>query len=324
MSDPFVRPDTAAVLQGLKDQGVPPFEALTPEQGRAFFREAIPGLDAEVGALAVQRDLSCPGPAGNAIGLRLHDAKADRAPGPVAVFIHGGGWVLGELDQYTSFCAEMSRTLDMPVVSVDYRLAPEHPFPAAPDDCEAAARWIADGAAELGLSPTGLVIAGDSAGGNLAVATSLALRDKPAAAPVIALWAIYPAVDSSMDDQSSKDFAEGYFLTAGAMEYFMGHYKPDTSSTRAVPIQADLAGLPPTLVHTAGLDPLRDQGRRFAAKCIEAGVQTTYKEANGNIHGFILMRKAIPSSVVDTEIGLEALRDLIADARVSGAAKAAE
>src|SRR3546814_2023632 len=147
------------------------------------------------------------------------------------VFFHGGGWVIGDLDTHDPYCAEAARQLDMPVIAVDYRLAPEHPFPAAPEDCEAATRWVADQ-----IPCTGLVLSGDSAGGNLAIATALTLRDKPASKPVIAIHPIYPAVTTHHDWQSYRDFKEGYLLTEGGMKWFGDQYAADPADYRAAPI----------------------------------------------------------------------------------------
>ena len=145
-----------------------------------------------LGDLAVTRDIAIPDPAGD-IPARLYDARDSRDAGPVMVFFHGGGFVIGDLDTHGPYCAEAARQLDMPVVSIDYRLAPEHPFPAATDDCEAAARWVAEN-----IACTGLILSGDSAGGNLTIVTAMALRDEPAAVPVIAQNPIYPVVAATL------------------------------------------------------------------------------------------------------------------------------
>ena len=208
-------------------------------------------------------------------------------PGPVMVFFHGGGFVLGDLHTHEPFCAEMARLLDMPVVAVDYRLAPEHPWPAGVEDAIAAARWVAESPDALEREVTGLVLAGDSAGGNFAIITSLALRDEPAAVPVLAQWPIYPAADPVKGYPSFSDFAEGYLLTRDGMHWFDQCYRPDRTDWRYAPLVKSQAGMPPTLVVTASLDPIRDQGRAYAAACIEAGVPTIFREAKGNIHGFI-------------------------------------
>jgi acetyl esterase len=215
------------------------------------------------------------------------------------VFFHGGGWVTGDLDTHDPLCRRLALLGRLRVVAIDYRLAPEHPFPAAPDDCEAAARWVAGVPPELGLSPTGLVLAGDSAGGNLAIVTALALRDAPAAVPVIAHWAIYPATDLATPYPSFAQFGEGHFLTTAMMRWFDEAYRPDPAHPRASPLTADLAGLPPALVTTAGLDPIRDQGRAYAAKLAQAGVSVAFREAAGMIHGSLNLRRAIPSAAAD-------------------------
>jgi acetyl esterase len=196
-------------------------------------------------------------------------------------------------------------------VSVDYRLAPEHPFPAAPDDCEAAARWVAEN-----IPCTGLVLSGDSAGGNLAIVTALSLRDKPAAVPVIAQNPIYPVVADHNDWQSFHDFADGYLLSTEGMVWFSDAYKADYSDRRAAPLAFDHAGTPPTVVITASLDPLRDQGVAYVEALKAAGVRAEHLEADGNIHGLINLRKAIPSSQDDVMANLTALKELLAEVMV--------
>ena len=193
----------------------------------------------------------------------------------------------------------MARRLDLPVVSVEYRLAPENPWPAAVDDGEAAARWIAANDEAFGREFTGLIISGDSAGGNLTLVTTLALRDKPAALPVVMQLPIYPATDDTKIYPSRQKFSRGFGLDISPDDEDL--YGADPNSVRASPLLADLAGLPPTVLVTASLDPLRDEGRAFAAKLVEAGVPTTYFEAKGTIHGFATYRKAIPSAQEDTE-----------------------
>jgi len=264
--------------------------------------------DAPTGDLAVIRDMACPGPAGD-IPLRLYDAQAARAePRPLVVFYHGGGFVFGDLDTHEPFCAEIARLLDMPVLSVDYRLAPEHPWPSAPEDCIAAARWAAD---ECGLGGTGLVLAGDSAGGNLAIVAAMALRDEPASLPVKAIWPIYPAADPVKGYPSFTDFGEGYLLSRDAMHWFDQCYAPDRKDWRYAPLLKSQKGMPPAMVVTASLDPIRDQGRAYAAALAEVGVPTIFYEAEGNIHGFINLRKAIPSSDSDIAACVAGLRFLI-------------
>jgi acetyl esterase len=299
MPEPFVRPDVRRFLDYLNALPGPSSHEVGPAEARQMMHASRHVADAPVGELAVIRDLVAPGPAGP-IPLRLYDARAERDPGPALVFFHGGGFVLGDLHTHEPFCAEIARLLDMPVVAVDYRLAPEHPWPAGPDDAIAAARWVAGSPAELGRQVTGLVSCGDSAGGNFAIVVSLALRDEPAAVPVLAQWPIYPAADPANGGYPSfTDFAEGYLLTREGMRWFDECYRPDPADWRYSPLVKSQQGMPPTLVVTASLDPIRDQGRAYAAACVEAGVPTIFREANGNIHGFISLRKAIPSSEED-------------------------
>ena len=301
------RPDVQMFLTFLNNLPGPKVHELDPVAARAQMVAMGPVAEAETGALAVIRDLSIPGPAG-VIPARLYDARESREPGPVVVFYHGGGFVIGNLDTHEPYCAEAARALDMPVISIDYRLAPEHPWPAGPDDCEAATRWIAEN-----IACTGLVTSGDSAGGNLTVITTMALRDKPAAVPVIAQFPIYPVVSDHNDWQSYRDHGVGKLLTVEAMDYFMNAYAAEQSHSRSAPLGFDHAGMPPTLIMTAGLDPLRDQGRAYAAALISAGVPTVYREAIGNIHGFINLRKAIPSGQRDVAGALAALKAMVAE-----------
>ena len=310
-ASPYMRPDVRQFLDHLASMPGPRAHEAGPAEGRRMAIAARHIADAAVGELVVMRDLVMPGPVGE-LRLRVYDAQAERAPGPVLVYFHGGGFVFGDLDTHDPICAEIARGLGMPVVAVDYRLAPEDPWPAAPDDCIAAARWIAESPSALGLDVTGLVIAGDSAGGNLTIVASLALRDEPAAVPVHAQWAIYPAADPTKAYPSFYEFAEGYFLTLEAMMWFDQCYAPDKEDRRYSPMATSQAGMPPTLVVTAGLDPIRDQGRAYAAACVQAGVPTLFHEARGQIHGFVNFRKAIPSSNDDVSRSLALLKTLIA------------
>ncbi|TXC72748.1 alpha/beta hydrolase [Sphingomonas ginsenosidivorax] len=254
--------------------------------------------DLPVGDLGEIRDVTMPGPGGD-IALRLFDPRSDRTAGPVVIFYHGGGYAVGSIGSHAGLAAEIARQLDLPVVSVEYRLAPENPWPAAPDDGEAAARWIAQNGAAFGRDFTGLVLCGDSAGGNLAIVTALALRDAPAALPVLLQLAIYPAVDHSREYPSRRAFAEGYGLDSKDTTLFDQHYAADKRHPRNSPLLVDQTGMPPTLVVTASLDPLRDEGRAYAAATTLAGVPTVFHEAVGTIHGFACYRRAIPSAQAD-------------------------
>jgi acetyl esterase len=317
VNKPQGRPDVRRFLDYLAASPGPSTQEVGAPEARRQMLASRSLVDADVGELAVHRDLAIPAEEGRTIPARLYDARETRAPGPVLVFFHGGGFVLGDLDSHDPICAEIARRLDLPVVAVDYRLAPEHRWPAAPDDCEAAARWIAAGPAELGRGVSALVLAGDSAGGTLTIVTALALRDNPAPVPMIAQWPIYPAVDRDGDYPSMDEFAEGYFLSRSGMAWFAEAYGADPGHWRASPLLGDQTGMPPTLVLTAGLDPLRDQGRAYAAALVRAGVPTIFREAVGNIHGFCNFRRAIPSSEGDIATALVALRAIIVEAEAN-------
>jgi acetyl esterase len=307
MTAPYVRPDTAAFLQFLNSAPGPQMYEVSAAEAREQMRTLVALAELPVGDLAIVKDLSIPGP-GGAIPARLYDARESREPGPVMVFFHGGGFVIGDIETHGPYCAEAARQLDIPVISIDYRLAPEHPFPAAPDDCEAATRWVADN-----IPCTGLVLSGDSAGGNLTVVTMMTLRDKPARVPVIAQNPIYPVISDHDDWQSYRDFADGYLLSTLGMNWFMDAYKPDMADYRAAPLNHDHTGTPPTVVITCSLDPLHDQGIAYVEALKLAGVDAQHLEAEGNIHGMINLRKAIPSSQDDITRNLRALKEILAE-----------
>ncbi len=310
---PFVRPDVAAFLGYLNNLPGPRTHEMSVADARAAMLAMCDVADPPRGELAVVRDLAIPGPAG-ALPARLFDTRIEREPGPAVVFFHGGGWVIGSVDSHASLAAEMARQLDLPVISVDYRLAPEAPFPAAVEDAEAAARWVAESPAVLERGVTGLVLTGDSAGGNLTIVTSLALRDRPAAVPVLVQAPLYPATDATRSYASFDAFADGYLLTREAMGWFGSHYRPDPDDARFSPLIEELSDLPPAVIVAAGLDPLRDQARAYAAALALAGVPITYQEARGNIHGFATLRRAIPSSQPDLAAFLSAVRAAVAAA----------
>jgi len=317
LTEPFVRPDVRAFLDFLNNAPGPKLSQIPIGEARAMMRTQRALADAEPTPLAVVRDLAVPGPAGD-VPIRFYDAREQRQAGPALIYFHGGGFVLGDLDSHHPICTEIADVLDMPVIAVDYRLAPEHPWPAAPDDCEAVARWVAQSPDALGRQVDALVLAGDSAGGALTAITTLALHKNAAAVPVIAQWPLYPVVDmdEGRNTASYRQFGEGYLLNAESMAWFDRSYAADTQSWRAAPMKADLSGLPPTLVTTAGLDPLRDQGRLYAAALVAAGVETIYQEAAGIVHGFVNLRKAVPSAARDIADGLAAFRLLIERGRM--------
>lgn len=279
-----------ALLEQAAAQGAPDFADLSPAECRAFFREFLKTVDKPVPASVTVEDRSLPGPEGGELGLRLYRPQGAGAALPVLLYFHGGGWVIGGLDEYQGVCGNLAAKSGCLVVSVDYRLAPEHPFPAAVDDCYAALEWVAEHAAELGADPARIAVAGDSAGGNLATVVALLARDRNG--PALRYQAlIYPAVALTTEGYDSyRRNGEGYFLTNRAMAYFGEHYRPDLSDVRATPLSADsLEGLPPALVLVAGYDPLRDEGVDYAGRLMSAGVPVVLSEYPGMIHGFFSM-----------------------------------
>ncbi|MCV0381910.1 MAG: alpha/beta hydrolase [Erythrobacter sp.] len=303
----YVRDDVRGFLDMLEQIGSPGVDQVGAVVGREQMRAMGALADADAIALPVKRDLSCPGPAGE-IPLRLYDTRESRSAGACVVFIHGGGFVIGDIEVYDALCTEIAHQLDLPVVSIEYRLAPEHPFPAAPDDCEAAARWIASSPEALGREITGLVITGDSAGGNLTIVTTNALTNDPADAPVLLQAPIYPVASDVSQHDSLALFGDGFLLTGAAMSFFTRSYGGDSSNPRHTPMVGDCSNTPPTVICTAGLDPLRDSGREYAAHLIQQGTEVSYFEFPGIIHGFTTLRKAIPSGQKDLEAFLGAIR----------------
>jgi acetyl esterase len=227
---------------------------------------------------------------------------------PCLVFFHGGGWVIGNLDSHDVVCRYLARDAEMIVIAVDYRLAPEHKFPAAIDDAVAATRWIADNAVQLNVDATSISVGGDSAGGNLAAIVAIDARDNDGP-PIAGQMLIYPATDFAMTHPSHGEPETDCLLTEATIRWFAAHYlngRDDVDDWRASPARiASLKGLPPAYVLTAGADPLRDEGDEYAARLSEAGVAVTHKTYPGQFHGFITMGKILPKAN-------EALRDVCA------------
>jgi acetyl esterase len=307
VTEPYIRPDVKTLLGMMAASGQPPIHEMTPREARAMRKASKVATEPPVGELGVMRDLSCPGPAGD-IPLRLFDVRPERGASDVIVFTHGGGFVFGDLDSHAALCADVSRQMDLPVIAVDYRLAPEAPFPAAPEDAIAATRWIAANGAATGRVAERLIVMGDSAGANLAIVTAVALRDEPAAVPVAAQCLIYPVTETCRDEGSGRDFAEGFFLTQAGMHWFDSHYRAPDGHPLRNPMVAGVAGLPPTVIITASLDPLRDQGRALAGEIAKVGGEVVYLEAKGTIHGFWSLRALLPSSAGDVARTLDHLK----------------
>ncbi|MEQ5786499.1 alpha/beta hydrolase [Erythrobacter sp. NFXS35] len=297
---PYIRSDMKAFIDALAAMGGPTMAEMTLEEARASY-VALHGMaDRPARDLAVIRDLSCPGPEGD-IPLRLYDAREMRQPGPVVMFFHGGGFVIGDLDTHHALCTELAGLLDLPVVAVHYARAPEAPFPAAILDCEAAARWVAGSPAELGRAATGIVTIGDSAGGNASVVVSQLLGENPAAVPVVLQVPIFPLVADAEGSGSMAAFSEGFLLTADTMGFFDAAYGADRSDPRGFPILGDHSNAPPTIVVTASLDPIRDSGREYAKALVDAGRDCLFIEMHGVTHSFTNLRAAVPSTQADVE-----------------------
>lgn len=283
-----IDPQIQTVLDQMEGLGFPGLSALPVEHARAALAMMGAGRADGVDEVARIEDLEIPGPAG-AIPARLYVPTADGTP-PVVVYYHGGGWVLGGIDSHDGTCRALANASGAAVVSVDYRLAPEHPFPAAVEDAWAALEWVAANAAEIGGDPSRLAVAGDSAGGNLAAVVAIQARDTGAPA-LRGQLLVYPVTDATMSHPSIEENASGYFLTKADMEWFFGHYAPERPDDwRLSPLAAaDLSGLAPALVLTAEYDPLRDEGEAYARRLDDAGVPVELIRKDGLIHGFFGM-----------------------------------
>jgi acetyl esterase len=301
-------PQARALLDLMIERGVPPTHTLAPAEARRFYLERRFFSQPDPAEVAVVRDL-----AAAELPLRLYrplGAHAD-AVLPVLVFFHGGGWVIGDRDTHDSLCRQLCNASGCAIVSVHYRMGPEHRFPAAVDDCVAATRWVREQAEALQLDAACLAVGGDSAGGNLAAVVCLALREADQPLPAFQLL-IYPATDMRMVAPSHQTNGEGYLLTRDTMQYFRAHYIPDParwSDWRASPLLApDLCGLPPALVLTAGYDPLRDEGRQYADALSAAGCATQYVCFERQIHGFMPMGRVIDEANTAVDLCAAALR----------------
>jgi acetyl esterase len=229
---------------------------------------------------------------------------------PAILYFHGGGWLMGSLEGYDLVCRYFCARAGCVLVVIDYRLAPEHKFPAAIDDAVAAFRWLARDAVGLGVDPARIVIAGDSTGGNIAAVAAQLLRHE--ARPPCLQWLMFPATDLAFDSASYRSCGEGFLMTRAAMEWFRGHYLNDLGEIddpRASPLRAaDLAGVAPALVFTNGIDPLRDEGHAYADRLAAAGVKTIHREFDSLIHGFIGLRGVIQAAA-------RAMDDMVAGLR---------
>lgn len=311
---PYVRPDVKAFLDGIAALGPRPTIAeMSLDQARAGYRTLHGMADRPSRELAVVCDLSCPGPAGE-IALRLYDTRGERAPGPVIVFYHGGGFVIGDLETHNALCTEICALMDLPVVAVDYRRAPEAVFPAAVEDCEAATRWVAGSPEALGREVTGLITIGDSAGGCATIVMGQELAKNPAASPVVLQVPLFPVASDAIGSASLHEFAEGYILTKVAVEFFDQAYRPDRSDPRAFPILGDHSTAPPTVLVTASLDPIRDSGRDYGAALAQAGVDHVHLEMKGVTHSFTNLRGGMAGAQADLERIIAAMKMMLENA----------
>jgi|SRR5262245_12176472 len=279
-------PQAEAFLRQVAKSNAPPLHELAPEQARAQMAPAPQPFE-PIGSVT---DLRAPGPDGD-IPVRVYVPAAEREDElPALVYFHGGGWVMGSLDAYEGLCRSLANAACAVVISVDYRLAPEHRYPAAVEDAYAATWWVHEPARTLGVDPARLAVGGDSAGGNLAAAVCLMARDRgrPALSAQVLL---YPILDHAFDTASYRENGEGYYLTRAAMEWFWKLYlarEEDGAHPYASPLRAErLTGLPPALIVTAEYDPLRDEGEAYARRLESEGVAVRLIACHGMIHGFL-------------------------------------
>jgi acetyl esterase len=299
-------PDAATVFKAFREAGRPPYETVSPAEARELYLKGRVVTNPEPPELTSVEPLAIPAPHG-AIPARIYMPKTLKKANGLAscmVFFHGGGWVIGDLDVV---CRKLADEGQLVIISVDYRRAPEHKFPAAVDDAVTATKWVAENSKQLGVAASRLVVGGDSAGGNLAAVVAIAARDGNG--PTIAGQVlIYPATDFAMTHPSHSDPETSILLTHAVIRWFRDHYlngAADVHDWRASPARAKtLIGLPPAYVLTAGADPLRDEGDEYAQRLKEAGVPVTYRHFSGQFHGFFTMGKLLQqANIAASEIG---------------------
>lgn len=302
-----LHPQVKTVLEQMTAAG-PPLHHLSPAEARKAI-EAMRATTGEPERVAKVEDRSFRGPAGQ-LPLRIYTPDG-RGPFPLLVYFHGGGWVVGSVETVDASCRSLANLAGCIVVSADYRLAPEHKFPAAADDCYAATRWVGLHAASFHGDPKRIAVGGESAGANLAAAVALMAQERAAPSFVYQLLA-YPVINHAFDTPSYRDNADGYFLTREMMQWFWRQYlatEADGENPLASPLQARyLTGVAPATILTAEFDPLRDEGAAYAAKLREAGVPVTYQCYDGLIHGFFGMVKVAEPARKALEDAAAALR----------------
>jgi len=292
----MIHPQARALLDLIEARAVPPTHTLSPADARALYRDRRALAQPVPQAVASVADMHAEGPHGT-IPLRLYKPLPTTAGAlPLLVYFHGGGWTIGDLDTHDTLCRELANSAGCAVLAVDYRMGPEHRFPAAVDDCFAATRWAHLHAAALGLDAARMAVGGDSAGGNLAAVVALAAREA-GDLPLVYQLLIYPATDMRATAPSHTSNGQGYLLTSDTIRYFHDHYidsRHHDTDWRASPLlHTDLTKLPPALVLTAGFDPLRDEGAAYAYALTAAGNRATYVCFERQIHGFITMGRVL-------------------------------
>jgi len=312
-------PQARALIDLMVERRVPPTHTLPVAEARRMYLERRGYTQPAPPPVGAVRDLQAAGPHGP-VPLRQYrpPGAADGAALPTLVYFHGGGWTIGDLTTHDVLCRTLCAGAGCAVLSVDYRLGPEHRFPAAVDDCLAATRLARNEATALGIDPARIAVGGDSAGGNLAAVVCLALRDAGEPLPAFQLL-IYPATDMRAVAPSHASNGQGYLLTADSIAYYRGHYMADAAEWadwRASPLLAqDHAHLPPALVLTAGFDPLRDEGRQYADALSGAGVPTQYVCFERQVHGFVTMGRVIDEANLALDLCAAALRRAFAPPR---------
>jgi acetyl esterase len=286
-------------------------EGRSVEQAREENLEGVPIVTGPPRPMARVEEMTIPGPAGE-MPARLYVALgAPQPPQPLLVYYHGGGWVIGDLETHDGVCRFLAEFAGCRVLSIDYRLAPEHPFPAPVEDAFAAFHWAAEHAADLGVDPARIAVGGDSAGANLSTGICLQTRERGGPQPAMQLL-LYPPTDVVGEQPSRETFAEGFLLTRNDMRWFEDHYLPDgcdPEDPRASMMRApDVSGLPPAYVATAGFDPLRDEAEIYAQRMREAGVKVALQRYPSLIHGFANLTAICPSARTATHEVAGALR----------------
>ena len=282
-------PQAQKILEEAAALGLPAYQDLSPTEARKQMLELAPPVDPLLSVKKVE-DRSIPGPESD-IPIRLYYPKGN-PPFPAVVYFHGGGWVIGDLDTHHSFCHALANTSSCLIVSVDYRLAPEHRYPAAVEDAYAATKWVAENAAVMQADPDRLAVCGDSAGGHLAAVVAMMARDRKGP-PIELQILIYPITDFNFDTPSYLENREGYVLTRDLMQWFWNHFiadEADANDPYVCPLQASkLSDLPGALIITAEYDPLRDEGEAYGEKMRAAGVNVKLTRYSGMMHAFIRM-----------------------------------